>query len=128
MIFTVSRRPTTRAKRRIGCDTRSDCLKKAGKAIVKGRNHFAGSDVGIRGGQGVAMANADHMRERASRLLAMALNARDNGQIEYADRLTKQASDILDEIAAAGAVPPSPPAEAPQPAAQQQQQPRPKKD
>ena len=74
------------------------------------------------------MANADHMRERASRLLAMALHARDNGQIEYADRLTKQASDILDEIAAAGAVPPSPPAEAPQPAAQQQQQSRPKKD
>ena len=103
---------------------RSDCAKKAAKASGKGRNHFVGSDVGIHGGQGVAMANADHMRERASRLLAMALNARDNGQIEYADRLTKQASDILDDIAAAGAAPPSQPAEAPQPSAQQQQQPR----
>jgi hypothetical protein len=35
-------------------------------------------------------------REHASRLLAMALTARDKKQIEYADRLTKQASDVLD--------------------------------
>jgi hypothetical protein len=42
------------------------------------------------------MLYADEMRERASRLFAMALTARDSGQIEYADRLTKQASDVLD--------------------------------
>jgi hypothetical protein len=89
-----------------------------------------GSDVGIHGVQGVAMANADQMREHASCLLAMALNARDKGQIEFADRLTKQASDVLDEATAAAASPPSQPAEIPQPAAQQQQQqrPRPKRE
>jgi hypothetical protein len=41
------------------------------------------------------------MREHATRLLAMALTARDKGQIEYADRLTKQASDALDAAKAA---------------------------
>ena len=55
------------------------------------------------------MANADQMRDRASRLLAMALSARDKGQIEYADKLTKQASDVLDEATKAQAPPPSSP-------------------
>jgi hypothetical protein len=45
---------------------------------------------------GVPVLHTDQMREHASRLLAMALTARDKGQIEYADRLTKQASDVLD--------------------------------
>jgi hypothetical protein len=43
----------------------------------------------------VAMPHVDQMRGHASRLLAMALTARDNGQVEYADRLTEQASDVL---------------------------------
>jgi hypothetical protein len=77
--------------------------------------------------QGVAMANADRMRERASRLLAMALSARDKGQIEYADKLTKQASDVLDEATKAQATAIQP-AKDPQPAAQQQQQQQPKKE
>ena len=42
------------------------------------------------------MPHADKMRGHANRLLAMALMARDKGQIEYADRLTDQASDVLD--------------------------------
>jgi cellobiose-specific phosphotransferase system component IIA len=69
------------------------------------------------------MANADQMRDRASRLLAMALSARDKGQIEYADKLTKQASDVLDEATKAQA-PAIQPAEEPQPAAQQRQRPK----
>jgi hypothetical protein len=66
------------------------------------------------------MANTDQMRKRASRLLAMALNARDKGQIEYADELAKVASDVLDEATAAEASAIQP-AEESQPAAQQQQ-------
>jgi hypothetical protein len=46
------------------------------------------------------MQHADQMREHASRLLAMALTARDNGQIEYSDRLTEQASDVLNAVKA----------------------------
>jgi hypothetical protein len=42
-----------------------------------------------------AMHRAD-LRKHASRLLAIALTARDKGQIEYADRLTEQASGVLD--------------------------------
>jgi hypothetical protein len=48
----------------------------------------------------VAMPHADQMREHASRLFAMALTARDNGQIEYSDRLTEQASDVLSAVKA----------------------------
>jgi hypothetical protein len=47
------------------------------------------------------MLNADQLREHASRLLAMAPNARDRGQVEYAEKLTKQAADVLDEAKAA---------------------------
>jgi hypothetical protein len=36
------------------------------------------------------------LRKHASRLLAIALTARDKGQIEYADRLTEQASGVRD--------------------------------
>jgi hypothetical protein len=49
------------------------------------------------------MAGADLMGERASCLFAMALHALDMGQIEYADKLTEQAGDILDEATAADA-------------------------
>ena len=62
------------------------------------------------------MANTDQLRDRASRLLAMAISAREKGQAEYADRLTEQAADFLDTAKAAKSV-----------AAKQQQQPRPKK-
>jgi hypothetical protein len=89
--------------------------------LNNGCNYFVGSAVGIHSVQSVAMTNADQMRKRASRLLAMALNARDKGQIEYADELAKVASDVLDEATAAEASAILP-AEEPQPAAQQQQQ------
>jgi hypothetical protein len=51
------------------------------------------------------------MREHASRLLAMALTARDNGQIEYSDRLTEQASDVLSALKAVEVVEHSQPRE-----------------
>jgi hypothetical protein len=43
------------------------------------------------------MPHAD-LRNHAGHLLATALTARDKGQIEYADRLTEQASDVLDAV------------------------------
>jgi hypothetical protein len=46
------------------------------------------------------MPHADQMRTHVSRLLAIALTARDKGQIECADRLTEQASDVLDAVMA----------------------------
>jgi hypothetical protein len=52
----------------------------------------------------VAMANTDQLRDRASRLLAMAISAREKGQAEYADRLTEQATDFLDAAKAAESV------------------------
>jgi hypothetical protein len=59
------------------------------------------------------MANTDQLRDRANRLLAMALSAREKG---HADRLIEQAADFLDAAKAAESV-----------AARQQQQPQPKK-
>jgi len=69
----------------------------------------------------------DRRRERAARLLAMALKARENGQSQYADELTRLASDALDG--------PSPIESdsiprfqvEPKQLAQQQEQPQPKK-
>jgi stringent starvation protein B len=63
------------------------------------------------------MANTDQLRDRASRLLAMAISAREKGQGVYADRLTEQAADFLDAAKAAESV-----------AAKQQQQPQPEKE
>ena len=40
------------------------------------------------------------LRKHASRLIAIALTARDKGQIEYADRLTEQASGVMDAVKA----------------------------
>jgi hypothetical protein len=47
------------------------------------------------------MANTDQLRDRARRLLAMAISAREKGQAQYADRLTEQAADFLDAARAA---------------------------
>ena len=90
-------------------------------------NHFVGSAVGIHSVAGCRHGQCRSDGERASRLLAMALSARDKGQIEYADKLTKQASDVLDEATKAQATAIQP-AKDPQPAAQQQQQQQPKKE
>jgi hypothetical protein len=45
------------------------------------------------------MSDADQLRDRATRLLAFARKARDNGLHEYADELTKFASEAFDQAA-----------------------------
>jgi cellobiose-specific phosphotransferase system component IIA len=45
------------------------------------------------------MSDADQLRDRATRLLALALKARDNGHFEYADELTQLASEAFDQAA-----------------------------
>jgi hypothetical protein len=45
------------------------------------------------------MSDADQLRNRATRLLALALKARDNGLSEYADELTQLASEAFDQAA-----------------------------
>jgi hypothetical protein len=46
------------------------------------------------------MADANQMRERGTRLLALASDARENGQLEYADALTRLALEAFDQAAA----------------------------
>ena len=41
------------------------------------------------------MSNQDQLRSRAARLLAMALKAREEGHLDYAEHLTQRASEIL---------------------------------
>jgi hypothetical protein len=45
------------------------------------------------------MSDADKLRDRAARLLPLARKARDNGLHEYADELTKFASEAFDQAA-----------------------------
>jgi hypothetical protein len=74
------------------------------------------------------MSDSDRRRERAARLLAMALKARETGQSQYADELTKLASDVLAEAAPIEDNSIPRPQTEPQQPAQQQQQPQPKKN
>ena len=39
---------------------------------------------------------SDQQRNRAARLLAMALNARKEGHLDYAERFTQKAAEILE--------------------------------
>ena len=72
------------------------------------------------------MADSDQLRDRATRLLALALKARDNGHPQYADELTQLASEAFEQATDMERRAPAPPTpEAPQQAAQQQQQPQP---
>lgn len=75
------------------------------------------------------MSDAEQVRVRAARLLALALKAREDGKCNYADELTKLASEAFDHATRLEATaPPMPPVAAPsQQPAQQQQQPQPKK-
>jgi hypothetical protein len=76
----------------------------------------------------VGMPDPEQLRERATRQLAMALKAREDGHADYAERLTERASHLLDEATAIeGPHTPKPEARVHQPA-QQQQQPQPKTD
>jgi len=73
------------------------------------------------------MADAEQIRVRAARLFALALKAREDGKSDYADELTKLASEAFDHATRLEATaPPMPPVQAPsqQPT---QQQPQPKK-
>ena len=74
------------------------------------------------------MSDSERRRERAARLLAMALRARENGQTQYADELTKLASNSLDEGEPAPNSPIPPHQAEPQRTAQQQQQQQPQPD
>jgi hypothetical protein len=68
------------------------------------------------------MSDIQRRGEHAAHLLAMALKARENGRSQYADELTRLASDVLDEAAPIeGDAIPRPQAEPQQPAQQQQQ-------
>jgi hypothetical protein len=76
----------------------------------------------------VGMLDPEQLRERATRLLAMALKAREDGHADYAERLTERASHLLDEATAMeNHHTPKPEGSVGQPA-QQQQQPQPKTD
>ena len=43
------------------------------------------------------MADANQLRERGTRLLALALNARQSGQADYAEALTRMAAESFDQ-------------------------------
>lgn len=43
------------------------------------------------------MSNAEHLRERAARLLKIAIMAHEDGQFAYAQELTRLAAEALDE-------------------------------
>jgi hypothetical protein len=73
------------------------------------------------------MSDANQLRDRATRLLALALKARDNGHPQYAEELTQLASEAFDQATdMERRFAPYPENQSQQPA-QQQQQPRPKK-
>jgi hypothetical protein len=49
--------------------------------------------------RGCPMSDADQLRDRAARLFALARKARDNGLREYANELTRLASEAFDQAA-----------------------------
>jgi len=75
------------------------------------------------------MSGAKQIREQAARLFALALKAREEGKTDYAEELTKLASEAFDQATEmerrSVAVPIAPAPEAPQHTSQQQQQPQP---
>jgi hypothetical protein len=74
------------------------------------------------------MSDSDRLRERATRLFAMALKARETGfaSAEELERLASEALAQAEDMERRASAPLTP--EAPQQAAQQQQQPQPKKE
>lgn len=69
------------------------------------------------------MTDAERLRDRATRLLALALKAREEGRQEHADELTQLASEALDQATEIEQRRPMP-QQQPQQVAQQQQQPQ----
>jgi hypothetical protein len=73
------------------------------------------------------MSSAKELREQATLLLALAISARENGDIGYSDLLIRQATRYLDQTQALETAEPPPaplPAEPRASAQQQQQQPK----
>jgi hypothetical protein len=65
------------------------------------RNYFEGLDVGVQVCAVCAvMSDQDQLQNRAARLLAMALKAREEGHLDSAERFTQRASEILDHPSA----------------------------
>lgn len=75
------------------------------------------------------MSEAERLRERAARLLAMALTCRDEGDVDRADLLVSHANSYVERAEilekAASVDPASTKSQASQHVAQQQQQPQP---
>jgi hypothetical protein len=73
------------------------------------------------------MDDADQLRGRATRLFALALKAQDDGHLEYAEELTKLASEAMNQASdMERRLTPAPRSPNERPA--QQQQPQPKAD
>jgi hypothetical protein len=70
------------------------------------------------------MATAEQLRSYAAHLLALVLKAREEGQVELAERLTARASACLDDVTAMEAQPAAADEISRQQASQQQQQPQ----
>jgi hypothetical protein len=71
------------------------------------------------------MSDADQLRDRATRLLALALKARDDGHPQYADELTQLAFEAFEQATdMERRLIPNQGTQRPQPSAQQQQQPQ----
>jgi hypothetical protein len=54
-----------------------------------------GIDVGVQTRAGMPMSNQEQLRNRSTRLVAMAVNARSEGRLDYAQRFMQRASEIL---------------------------------
>jgi hypothetical protein len=74
------------------------------------------------------MADANQLRDRGTRLLALALNARLSGQADYADALTRMATESFDQARDTERRFSREPTVHYGQAAQQRQQPQPEKD
>jgi hypothetical protein len=70
----------------------------------------------------------DSLRKQAARLFALAVDARDKGDVSLADLMTQAAARCIDRIEELERSTPLPPSAQQQPVAQQQQQIQPDKD
>ena len=68
------------------------------------------------------MITPNPLRRRAERLLALALEAREKGDVELAEQLTARAMEYLDEVNGTADLPQPPPNAEPVAQPQQQQQ------
>jgi hypothetical protein len=69
-------------------------LTATGPAVGK-CNLFMGIDVGFWNLADAPMSDEDQLQNRSARLVAMAVNARNEGHLDYAHRVMQRASEIL---------------------------------